>query len=191
MIKLNVDASFYETLNTRLQFVEEPRAVADFPDEGEDSGRAVATSRSFVPSQEDLKMAAKFPGICARIAAEAGTKTSSTDYGIRMGRSFRVGGGADGSFVSFGKGGELIRRHPVFSHDQRSKTLDLLQTHHTHSEKDSQFVLPSGYPSHNSSIHNTLKMYAAGAQGSDAMDDGDFSGASVAKQAIDSPFFKW
>jgi nuclear pore complex protein Nup98-Nup96 len=172
--------NLYEALNTRLQFVEQPTAVADFSDEGEESASLMTTPRSFVPNKEDLRMAAKSPGICARIAAEAGTKTSSIDYGIRMGRSFRVGWGANGTFVSFGMAGELIRRRPVFSDDPSTKTLDLLKIHHSHSEKNGQFFLPSGSPSHDSSIHKTLKMYAAGAIGSEMMEDG----ASVAKQAF-------
>jgi nuclear pore complex protein Nup98-Nup96 len=117
---------------TRRQ--EEENAM--FPDEGVTVDDSI-DSDSFpeLPTQEELVVSSK-PGVCSRIAQKAGIQTfsaSSTDYGMRMGRSFRVGWNPNGSFFHLQSGSAVVLRQsiPVFTKGTvpQEENAKLIETH--------------------------------------------------------------
>ena len=88
-----------------------------------------------LPTQEELAISSR-PGICSRIAQKTGIQSfsaSSTDYGMRMGRSFRVGWNPDGSFLHLQSGSAVVlqKSRPVFTKGTVSQEegAKLLETH--------------------------------------------------------------
>ena len=62
-------------------------------------------SRRYIPDEEDFRKAASMQSFSSKLAKSKSvstSKSSSTDFGLRMGRSFRVGWSPDGSFFSLG-----------------------------------------------------------------------------------------
>jgi nuclear pore complex protein Nup98-Nup96 len=186
--------SIYQTVNSRASspLMEQTKEESAFPDEGEDAAETVPKSR-FVPSESDFLSATSMStsGICAKIAAGAGIKSSSTDFGVRLGRSCRVGWSPDGSFLSFGpNNGTLVRRRPVFAEESGQNELALLRTHQTHSQKDGSalagphFSLPQGGQTEDKDLQNALESYANGSQSDDMRVDQDSNETSVAKRAF-------
>jgi len=117
------------------------KANAIFPDEGVVVDDTVAVdSLPVPPSQEDLVISSR-PGICARIAKRSGIQSfsaSSTDYGMRMGRSFRVGWKPDGSFLHLQPGSGVVvqQSRPVCTDGTvEEENAKLLETHLIHSIK--------------------------------------------------------
>jgi len=118
-------------------------------------------------------------GICSKIAkkAFAGRKhaPSSIDYGIRMGRSFRVGFSKDGSFLQLcpGKGTKLIKKIPVFDDPSLKSGTELLEINERYSctvsaaidDGSSRLLLPrsignGGSTASHSALHDALAAYA-------------------------------
>jgi hypothetical protein len=157
---------------------------APFPEESEAPDEAIPRRR-FVPTEDDLSKAASGPGICARLAAKAGTKSSSTDFGMRLGRSFRVGWSPDGSFLRLGSNGSLVRCRPVFTKESDSVQASLLETLETHSEKRLDLSCPEfALPSSVDALSTALKSYANDSEDEDMDDEDEPRKSSVTKQAF-------
>ena len=177
-------ANMYDMLNTKAMQVQDSMADTDFDDEGEDSAFDLASSRQqMMPTEEDLHAAAASPGICFKIASEAGVKSSSTDFGFRMGRSFRPGWSPDGSFVCFDPSkGAIVRRRPVFTQDGGDEDIGLLNVHRANAERSqssarcAQFTLTQ-----DGSVQKALKMYSSSSPDGDPVEE---ETDSVAKQAF-------
>jgi nuclear pore complex protein Nup98-Nup96 len=158
--------------------------IADFPEEVEGDSEMKENDR-YVPGMEDFQDALSRGGICSSIAQESGVKSSSVDFGSRMGKSFRVGWAPDGSFLCLKPGGILSRRKPVFCHRSKEHA-QLLERHHENAckvaiadETCPQFSLPMS-TSDKPSLQKALKSYA------DSNDSLDHKGeeAAVASQAF-------
>ena len=155
-----------------------------FPEEREAEAKPLGGSR-YIPSPEDLAAASTMGAICSDIAREAGVKSSSTDFGLRMGRSFRIGWSPNGSFLSLQSGGRLIRRRPTFS-EHGAHAVDLLEKHQAHSQKVKvvencpQFSLPPKSTGNND-LQSALKSYSGVSDESRVNAGGD---ASISKQAF-------
>ena len=120
-----------------------------------EEGSSYVVDRPIPPQMENM-VATKKRGFCSESAKKCGIDSmtrSSSDFGMRMGRSFRVGWRPDGSFIFPGQlspkpnrpqiyqGVQLVQRRPVLDHDavmpqkdMRSRTA-LLETHLKHSVK--------------------------------------------------------
>jgi nuclear pore complex protein Nup98-Nup96 len=114
-----------------------------FADEGIVVDGSALYSVPVPPSEGDLVISSR-PGICARIARKCGVQSfsgSSTDYGMRMGRSFRVGWKPDGSFLHLQSGSAVVlqQSRPVFTDGTVSieESAKLLETHLINSTKTS------------------------------------------------------
>jgi nuclear pore complex protein Nup98-Nup96 len=118
----------------------EAEASLLFPDEG-----AVIEARvnpaPMRPDEQDLSMSSR-PRVCARIAKRCGVQSfsaSSTDFGLRMGRSFRVGWKPDGSFLHLQSESIAVIQQstPVFTDesDGKQQVEKLLEIHLKHSTK--------------------------------------------------------
>jgi len=92
-------------------------------------------SRRYIPDFEDLNAAAAMPSFTSKLAKSKSISKSSTDFGLRMGRSFRVGWSPDGSFFSVGKNGGLIRSKPKLEKMDVARELKLLETHRSYVKK--------------------------------------------------------
>ena len=126
---------------------QQEEANALFPDEGVAVDETVAFDPIPVPpSEEDLAIDSR-PGICARIAQKSGIQSftaSGTDYGMRMGRSFRVGWKPDGSFLHLRADSAVVlqRSIPVFTDGTVGQDVSakLLETHLNNANKISSPV---------------------------------------------------
>ena len=132
-----------------------------FPDEGNVS--VAAKKYRFIPSADDMLQASSTRGICANIAKKSGCEKSSTDFGLRMGRSFRVAWSPDGTVLHTKPGGGFVKRKPVFSMDNATDT-SMLKKHEENSLKvgenaHPQFTLPSGMTNEHQ-LQDTLISYA-------------------------------
>lgn len=123
-------------------------------------------SSRYVPSSQATHGARPRGGICASFAREANVKSSSIDFGLRMGQSFRVGWSPNGSFMALGHLGKLSRLKPIFS-GQSNDEVCLLQQHRNNSEKLTrngplsdcpQFRLPS-FKLDKAKLKKVLKSY--------------------------------
>jgi len=95
-------------------------------------------SGRYIPDFQDLEDAASMPSFTSKLAKSksiSASKSSSTDFGLRMGRSFRVGWSPDGSFFSVGKNGALIRSRPKLEKVDVARELKLLETHRSYVER--------------------------------------------------------
>ena len=117
-------------LSAKKQFEKD---TALFPEEGTTLADDNDESRSgrYIPDFQDLRAAASMPSFTSRLikAYSISATNSSTDFGLRMGRSFRVGWSPDGSFFSVGKDGTLIRSKPKLEKLNAERELKLLGTH--------------------------------------------------------------
>ncbi|KAG7354391.1 nucleoporin autopeptidase [Nitzschia inconspicua] len=94
-------------------------------------------SLSYVPVDDVKKnrYRPKLDGMTRSITTEIfGTyknrsRISNFDYSRRMGRSFRVGWGPDGSFVSLGRGGKILRSSPKFDNNAHDEIEAMLKSH--------------------------------------------------------------
>jgi len=140
-------------------------------------------------TKDEYEAAASMPssaGICARLAARAfaGERRapSSTDFGRRFGKSFRVGWSPDGSFLQLGPNGTSLKRcRPVLDGNllEVYKELGYLETHKANSKKiptqthDSspRFALPMsmGGGSSHEALYHTISEYASKGNGIDSL----------------------
>lgn len=147
-----------QTKAARMRQVE----TAPFPEES-DSNRQDSPKSAYIPSADDLAAAASGRGICGALRRKAGVKSSSTDFGIRMGKSFRVGWSPDGSFIQIKPGGLMVRGRPVFKESSTKGTnLKFLEGHRSSALKVSngprdcpQFTLPTT----TTDLHSALNTY--------------------------------
>jgi hypothetical protein len=63
------------------------------------------------------------------------TTSSNFEFGQRMGKSFRVGWGPDGSFLSIGRNGTIIRSKPRFEENCSAEHAALLTSHRLNSHQ--------------------------------------------------------
>jgi hypothetical protein len=179
----SVFTSMQSTLKEQMAGASKKREdEAPFPEETEAKVEMSETGR-FVPTADDLLAASSMGGICSNIAEEAGVKSSSTDFGLRMGRSFRAGWSPDGSLLCLKPFGVLVRRRPTFTEPGSTDQLKYLEKHQAHSRtveaagNGPQFYLPS----HGSELQSTLKSYA---EESDGIDNKMGSQGSIAKESF-------
>ncbi|KAL3918991.1 MAG: hypothetical protein SGILL_003976, partial [Bacillariaceae sp.] len=103
-----------------------------FPEEAEsvfdDSHMSTST---FIPTFEDMETAASMPSITSKLLGNSKSRTTSSriDYGLRMGRSFRVAWAPDGSFLSIKKDGTVARCMPQFVDESNNEELAMLHAH--------------------------------------------------------------
>jgi len=145
--------------------------TALFPDESmpvaED--RNTSGNRRYIPDLQDLRAAASMPSFSSKLAkinSISTSRSSSTDFGFRMGRSFRVGWSADGSFFSVGKNGVLIRSKPKLETLNIARELKLLETHRsyvhkTNLEEHCPLLSLSSKIAGTNPIKDTLESYSA------------------------------
>lgn len=109
-----------------------------FPDESATyrSGTVTKSTR-YIYDNLDLNVSLSMPSITMKMATAASVSISSqTDYGLRMGRSFRVAWSLNGTLLRPSKGGiVLILARPKFSETSPEEETTLLQTQRTHCEK--------------------------------------------------------
>ena len=128
----------------------------------------------YIPDLEDFRTAAAMPSFSSNLAKSKSistSKSSSTDFGLRMGRSFRVGWSPDGSIFSVGKNGGLIRSKPKLEKMNIARELKLLETHRTYAKKrkaeeNCPLLSLSGQNSGKSVTKDTLQAYSAAVKGS-------------------------
>eukprot|EP00536_Pseudo-nitzschia_multiseries_P003763 jgi/Psemu1/64310/estExt_Genemark1.C_590048 len=94
----------------------------------------------YIPSSEDLREAEAMPSFSLKLAKSklvSNKKASSIDFGLRMGRSFRIGWSPDGSFFSLAKkkNGILIRKRPKVEDLNLPDEMKLLEAHRSHVQK--------------------------------------------------------
>lgn len=133
-----------------------------------------------IPPNQDRLVIYRSPGICSRIAQSRGISfASETDFGLRMGRSFRVGWGPDGSFLCIRSNGIVIKSRPIFSESQE-RAEKLLEVHRQYATKslDASEELPCFILSNEKSILSDAS--DAYSQSISSLDNG----GSVAKQAF-------
>ena len=117
----------------------EAEASELFPDEFAVLKDSVSPTR-ILPDEKDLVTSSR-PGVCIRIAQRCGVQSfsdSSTDFGMRMGRSFRVGWKPDGSFLHLQSGSTVViqQSKPIFTNESNWRFAEkLLETHLKHSTK--------------------------------------------------------
>ena len=116
------------------------RDTALFPEENVPTVKdtEMSGSRRYIPDEADFQAAASMPSFSSKLAKAksiSSGKSSSTDFGMRMARSFRVGWSPDGSFFSVGKNGTLIRSKPKLETMNVERELKLLETHRSHVQK--------------------------------------------------------
>ena len=92
--------------------------TAPFREECTPPAPAKTRPSRYIPSTTDFVVAARKASVCQTIYQGKGP---STDFGLRMGRSFRVGWRPDGTFYSRKKDGTLVRCVPQFSDDTCAK----------------------------------------------------------------------
>jgi nuclear pore complex protein Nup98-Nup96 len=142
-------------------FPEEPISFA--------SDKDTSGTRRYMPDLEDLRKAASMPSFSAKLAKSKSintSKSSSTDFGLRMGRSFRVGWSPDGSFFSVGKNGVLVRSKPKLEKMNVDRELKLLNTHRsyvqkTKAEDNCPLLSLSSKTAGKNRIKDTLESYSA------------------------------
>ncbi|KAL3914667.1 MAG: hypothetical protein SGARI_000004 [Bacillariaceae sp.] len=109
-----------------------------FPEEGVSVvNEAPMETEPYVPSLEDMETVASMPSIVAKLTAASKTRTTNSriDYGLRMGKSFRVGWSPDGSFISIGKNGAITRSAPKFANNVDDSEESMLRSHESNSQK--------------------------------------------------------
>jgi len=112
--------------------------TALFPEEGIPVTEDTSGNRRYIPDLEDLRAAASMPSFSSRLAKSKSistSKSSSTDFGLRMGRSFRVGWSPNGSLFSVGNNGVLTRLKPKLEKIDVARELKLLETHRSYVKK--------------------------------------------------------
>jgi nuclear pore complex protein Nup98-Nup96 len=91
-----------------------------------------------IPPSADKLLIHRSLGVCARIAQSRGVPLASeTDFGLRMGRSFRVGWGPNGTFLHIRADGVIVQSRPVFSESQE-RAERMLEIHRQYSAKSLQ-----------------------------------------------------
>lgn len=149
--------------------------TATFPEESipitED--RDTSVNRRYIPDLQDIRTAASMPSFTSKLADKnsiSTSKSSSTDFGLRMGRTFRVGWSPDGSFFSIGKSGALVRSRPKLEEMNVARELTLLETHRSYVQKtktkdECPLLSLSSEAALTSSIKNTLESYSSAVKG--------------------------
>ena len=149
-------------------------ATAVDDEEEENHPTRKPTSKEDYDAAADLHSSA---GICERMASKvfAGERRfpSSTDFGRRMGRSFKVGWAPGGSFLQLSSGGTTLKRcRPVFDNTSSSETgLKYLQIHKANSIKvptsagdaNPSFALPVD------GLYQTICSFGGAAEGMDKL----------------------
>ena len=148
------------------------RDTALFPEESMPVAEDTDLHKRYIPSFDDLQTAKSMPSFSSKLAKSKSmsmSKSSSTDFGLRMARSFRVGWSPDGSFFSVGKNGALIRSKPKLEKMNVSSELKLLETHRSYVQKtttgDNCPVLSLASKNSSSNLtKETLKSYSSAAR---------------------------
>lgn len=127
----------------------------------------VVKPKRYRPSEQDLRQAfEQKASITSFIIGDAKTKPtrSNFDFGMRFGRSFRVGWGADGSFLSVQKNGTIVRSKPKFGDGGlTAEQMRMLEAHQTnvHVHDKTKFSLLTIAPTITwDRAKNVLKSYA-------------------------------
>mmetsp|Transcript_1191 Transcript_1191/g.2551 ORF Transcript_1191/g.2551 Transcript_1191/m.2551 type:complete len:1749 (+) Transcript_1191:347-5593(+) len=152
---------------------------------GIDEDDASLGKQMYIPSPEDLQKAERMPSFTLKLAKSKSistNKTSSTDFGFRMGRSFRVGWCPDGSFFSLAKknNGFLIRKRPKVEDLNIPEEMKLLEAHKSHVQKiqregDCPLFALSARGAVTNSIENTLKTYSRAVKDTEGILDSTYS----------------
>jgi len=162
------------------------KATALFPEEGTaitEEQDSLGNQR-YIPKFEDLQEAESMPSFSSKLAKSKSISTkkaSSIDFGLRMGRSFRVGWSPNGSFFTLAKkSGVLIRKRPKVEDLNIPEEMKLLQAHRLHVQKIQRegdcplFSLSSCSVSSNP-IKKTLETYSQVAKDSGGVLDSAYS----------------
>jgi hypothetical protein len=128
------EAAYAKMITSVSKTPEKGQDNAEFDDDdyGEDKN-IVPPKRRYIPTIDELLNANNGGGsITSKIAAKSSVKASSTDFGIRMGRSFRGGWSPNGTYITMDAAGRPIHRRPVFdetdgSEDDQSDLLNTLK----------------------------------------------------------------
>jgi hypothetical protein len=131
------------------------------------------------PTEKDYRRAASASSISAKIAGKSKIQRSNIDYGLRMGRSFRVGWNRDGSFFKLsskkaGSSPALVKCRPKFVGEMAARdSTALLESQLVKSQRvqgaDNEcplFALPQGFGnsgtvSSHSDLYDTLLLFAS------------------------------
>ena len=117
------------------------------------------------PPTDEKLLVRRSLGICARIAQSRGLSLASeTDFGLRMGGSFRIGWKPDGSILRVSSGGIIVQSRPEFSefHERGGQLLEAHRQYATQSllgpEQLPSFSFPG--PTGISSLRAALDAYS-------------------------------
>lgn len=143
------------------------KQTAVFPEEGASVlNDKIETTENFkyIPSASDFRLAASMSSFSSTLLSSnrSNITSSNTDFGLRMGKSFRVGWFPGGSFLSMGKNGVILRRKPKFEDNiSINREESLLRTHHTKTNKTSNLdnCPIFAFPSNESNTEKTLHAY--------------------------------
>jgi hypothetical protein len=131
------------------------------------------------PTEKDYRRAASASSISAKMAGKSEVQGSNIDYGLRMGRSFRVGWNRDGSFLKLsskkaGSSPALVKCRPKFVNEMAARdSTALLESQLVKSHRvqgvDNEcplFALPQGFSnsgtvSSHSDLYDTLLLFAS------------------------------
>merc|ERR1712238_626268 len=115
--------------------------TASFPEENSpliEEKNEISENTRYIPTSFDLQLAESMPSFSSELLKSSSSKntSSSIDFGLRMGKSFRVGWGPNGSFLSLGKNGVLVRSKPKFEDSiDIKKEVKVLENHRSYHEK--------------------------------------------------------
>mmetsp|Transcript_1465 Transcript_1465/g.1626 ORF Transcript_1465/g.1626 Transcript_1465/m.1626 type:complete len:1759 (-) Transcript_1465:394-5670(-) len=115
--------------------------TASFPEENSpliEENNEISENTRYIPTSYDLQLAESMPSFSSELLKSTSSKntSSSVDFGLRMGKSFRVGWGPNGSFLSLGKNGVLVRSKPKFEDNINiEKEMKVLENHRSYHEK--------------------------------------------------------
>jgi nuclear pore complex protein Nup98-Nup96 len=142
----------------------------------------------FVPSLQDLEMAFSMPSITTKLlsATKSRTTNSRIDYGLRMGKSFRVAWGPDGSFLSIKKDGVITRSKPKFVDETSGSQLVMLHAHNSICQKIStndDCPLLAIVPTRAAPMNKVLETYTNKIADSTSIEYNSFSLLSVINEA--------
>jgi Nuclear protein 96/Nucleoporin autopeptidase len=126
-------------------------------------------SSRYIPDARDVQASSVMPNVSSRIARASSVGSSQNDFGLRMGRSFRVAWSPNGSFLRPKNGGAvLLQSYPKFSDSNPEVERRLLETQRPFCQKENVkkegcplFSVPTDTPSGNllkclESYSNTL-----------------------------------
>ena len=124
---------------------------------------AVTSKRRYIPTMSDIHKAKSGGSISSTIAAKSSVKKFTTDFGMRMGKSFRGGWSSNGTFVTIDSKGNPIQHRPVFTDNIESKSeqAELLKTLKSFSEPKKGKECPTFSLGGNSKLHSALESFAS------------------------------